>query len=127
MTTLAFLVLAGLGLVVAWSFMKRHRDRDRWPNNLINSSNTPSRTDSSSDTDWSPSSDALIVAGSVTLSDLASNRADASSDTTEGTSSAWSEHGATGSWGDGDTRDSARDSDGDGGNEGGGSDGDSRD
>lgn len=131
MTILAFLVLAGLGLAVTWSFMKRNRDRDRWPNNLINSSNTPSRTDSSADTSWSPSSDALIVAGAVTLTDLASNpthQSTESNDQTEAGESSWSEHGATGSWAGSESSDtSSNESDSGGSDSGGDSGGDSSD
>jgi hypothetical protein len=101
MKILAFLVLAGLGLVVLLTYSRRHRDRDRWPYNLANSPDTPGTP--ASDSSWSPSTNAAMVSGAVVFSDqLPSDQTHPSSDgndrndATESTSSSRSDHGATG-------------------------------
>jgi uncharacterized membrane protein YgcG len=104
MSILAFVVLAGLGIVVLLTYTKRHRDRDRWPYNLDKSSNTSDTA--SSDPSWSPTASTLIAAGTLTvLGDdnspvSTAQPATETSNTVCDTSLSSSDHGATGSWGE---------------------------
>ena len=126
MKLLAFLVLAGLGLVILLTYTKRHRNRDRWPYNLVNPSDTSGAA--SNDPTWSPSTNTLIAAGTLTV--LGDNNSPLSSaqhanDTTAnaGSISSSSEHGATGSWGVSGDSSSGSSNAGDSGGDGGGGDG----
>ena len=125
MSVIAFVVLAGLGLVVLLTYTKRHRNRDRWPYNLSNPSDAPGTA--SSDVSWNPTTNTLIAAGTLTVlgdrnsPDSAAHTATETSDAVCDTSSSSSDHGATGSWGEsGDTSSGGIDS---GGSDGGGGDG----
>lgn len=123
MEILAFLVLAGLGLVVLWTFRRQQRNRDRWPYNLGNTDRDTSGA-TRTDIDWNPTTPSLILAGATVLDDNdPSNQARSPGDTGDSASTSWSEHGATGSWGEGETStsDAGVDSGDSGGGDGGGS------